>query len=323
VKHAPVDQLVALPDEEWDAAIEAAGKPYRFSHRAGAGRAFEAVYDEYRFEPYRVEYRDGTTLLVPLVRVERRTRDLTMLLGMPLGLEGTPIATAGTPGSEHVHGLFEALGGRGLLALHGGASGSPPGAAGSVFETHVLDLRPGFEWLWENAFSSKNRNSCRKAERAGVEVTRATDVDAYYDLYAAASLGWGYDEPPYPRALLGALVDSGDAELWLGRLEGEPVAGALLLQGSEDLLYWSGAVAAEHRTLAPGNAVIRTAIASACERGVAYFDFGASTGLPGVSAFKESFGAAEVTYRNVELSSRGYRAAARLRKAATRVRPGA
>jgi hypothetical protein len=322
VKPVAVDELVALPDEQWDQAIEASGRPFRFSHRAAAGRAFEAAYEEYRFEPYRVVYRDGTSLLVPLVRVQRRARGLTMLLGMPLGLEGTPIVTAGDPTAGHADGLFHALGGRGVLALHGGACGSPPGAGSAPFETHILDLRPGFEWLWDNAFSSKNRNSCRKAERAGVEVNLSDDVDAYYDLYAAASRAWGYPEPPYPRALMGALLESGSGELWMGHLDGEPIAGALLLHGSQDTLYWSGAVAAEHRTLAPGNAVIKTAIAAGCDRGTVTFDFGASTGLPGVSAFKESFGAAEVSYRNLELSSRGYRIAERLQRATARVRPG-
>lgn len=315
-----VEQLVQLDDKDWDAAVGASGQRFRFSHRAAAGRAFDATYCEYQFEPYRAVYSDGTALLLPLTRVNRRARDLTMLLGMPLGLEGTPVVVAGEPRAEHVHELFAALGGRGSLTLYGGAGGSPPGAQGELFATHVLSLEPGFEWLWEHAFSSKNRNSCRKAERAGVEVATSQDPDAYYHLYAAASRGWGYPEPPYPRRLFGALLETGEAELWMAVLDGDAIGGALLLRGSDDLFYWTGAVAAEHRTLAPGNAVIRTVIASACERGIGTFDFGASTGLPGVSAFKESFGATEVTYRNVELRSIGYRALTAVQRLASRRR---
>jgi hypothetical protein len=321
VSSVAVEELVRLADSDWDAALEETGAPYRFSHRAGAGRAFEAAYQGYRYEPYRVRFRDGVTLLVPLTRVQRRAPQLTMLLGMPLGLEGRPVALEGEPAIGHVHGLFKALGGRGSLALNGGASGSPPGN-GPQHATHTLDLRPGFEWLWEHRFSSKNRNSCRKGERSGVEVSRSTDVAVYFDLYARASRAWGYQEPPYPPALFSELLGSGHAELWLGRLEDRAIAGALLLRGSDDMLYWSGAVDAEHRTLAPGNLVIKTAIASACERGIGSFDFGASAGLPGVAAFKESFGASEVAYRSVELSSRTYRVATKLQRAARRVRPG-
>jgi hypothetical protein len=306
----PVRSLEVLTAHAWDAAIAASGVSFRFSHRASAGRAFEAAYAEYEFEPYRAQYEDGTTLLVPLVRVTRRVSALTMMLGLPLGLEGRPLVVEGELRGGHLGGLFSALPGCGRLTVHGGAGGDlPADGIRSEASTHVLELSPGFETLWEQSFSSKNRNSTRKAEKAGIEVSRAEDVGAYHALYAAASRAWGYSDPPYPRALLDALMDSGYAELWLGRLDDSPIAGALLLRGSDDVLYWSGAVAAEHRTLAPGNAVIKAAIQSACERGIAYFDFGASTGLPGVSAFKESFGAAEVRCGTVDLTSRGYRAA--------------
>jgi hypothetical protein len=305
-----VRSLQVLAGDAWDAAVAATGASFRFSHRASGGRAFEAAYSEYGFEPYRAEYDDGTTLLVPLVRVTRRLSALTMMLGMPLGLEGRPLVVDGELRGGHLRGLFSALQACGRLTIHGGAGGGlPPDGIQSEASTHVLELAPGFEALWEQSFSSKNRNSTRKAERAGIEVSRADDVGAYHALYAAASRAWGYTDPPYPRALLDALLDSGHAELWLGRLDGTPIAGAFLLRGSDDVFYWSGAVAAEHRTLAPGNAVIKTAIQSACERGIAYFDFGASMGLPGVSAFKESFGATEVRYGTVDLTSRRYRAA--------------
>jgi CelD/BcsL family acetyltransferase involved in cellulose biosynthesis len=52
----------------------------------------------------------------------------------------------------------------------------------------------------------------------------------------------------------------------------------------------------EHRSAAPSNAVIRAAIESGCERGLGFFDFGASGPLLGVQAFKEAFGAQERTY---------------------------
>jgi CelD/BcsL family acetyltransferase involved in cellulose biosynthesis len=304
---------VAVPgDAEWDEALAASGRPYRFSHRAAAGRAFEAAYPSYRFEPRRVSYDDGTVMLLPLVRVRRRVGALGMALCMPLGLEGTPLVLDGEVTPAHVHGLLDALDEIGMLQVHGGAGASPP-ATGRVTDglTHTLDLRPGFERLWEEAFSSKNRNVCRKADRAGVEVSEESTADgaaAYYALYATTSKGWGYAEPPYPQRLIGALVGSGTAELWLARLEGQPIAGALLLRGSQDLLYWSGALDRERQAVSPTNAVLRTAIESACARGIAYFDFGASTGLTGVEKFKASFGAQPCEYRSVELRSRAYAA---------------
>lgn len=320
---AEVAEVVPLEAEGWEAALAASGRPYRFSHRAAAGRALEAAYPSHRFTPYRVDYRDGARILYPLVTAARPIQSLSKLVGMPLGLEGTPIALAGELRGAHLEGLLRALDFKGSLHIHGGAGGSPP-AVGLVTShlTHVLDLRGGFDAVWSRAFDAKTRNMCRKAERAGVRVAEETTpaaLVAYYELYAKSAAAWGYSEPPYPRRLFEALLGSGAAELWLARLGGAPVAGAMFLRGSEDLLYWSAAVDREHRGAAPSNAVMRAAISSACERGVAYLDFGASTGLPGVEAFKRSFGAQPRDYRVVNTASTRQR---RLRRWENRLRSG-
>lgn len=311
MKPAQVEHLTRLGDDEWDACLSSSGHPFRFSHRAAAGRALEAADPSYRFEPFRADFADGTRALFPLVRSLRRLPSLTIAAGMPLGLEGTPIVLDGRLSAEHLHGLFQALGARGRLDVHGGAGGSPP-STGEVTSsvTHTLDLRLGFEALWNDCFSSKNRNKCRKAERAGVAVRRDSGpgaADRYYDLYSIATRSWGYSEPPYPRGLLRSLLDSEAAELWLAHHDGSPISGALLLLGSEDVFYWSGALNREFHSLAPSNAVIRAAIESACERGFTYFDFGASGRLTGVEKFKESFGAEPREYQSVRLSTRRYR----------------
>jgi CelD/BcsL family acetyltransferase involved in cellulose biosynthesis len=255
-------------------------------------------------------------MLLPVMHVKRRLAVLNMALCMPLSLEGTPLGLAEEPSAGHLHALRSALGDVGALTVHGGAGGSPACDGDcEAGETHTLDLRPGFDALWESSFSSKNRNSCRKAERAGVVVAEETNAEAaqsYRRLYEAATSAWGYDEPPYPPELFGALVDSGAAELWLARLEGRVIAGALLLRGSDDVLYWSGAMDREHQGVAPSNAVIRAAIESSCRRGFSYFDFGASGALTGVERFKTSFGAEARPFRSVTIASRAHRLASRV-----------
>lgn len=308
---ARVASLTQLTDQEWDAALLATGLPFRFSHRAAAGRALEAAFPSYRFAPCRVDYDDCSSILFPLVRVIRRVSSLSMALGMPLSLEGTPLPLAGAVQPGHIRALFGVLQGCGTLELSGGAGGSPP-AVGRVTAsvTHALDLVEGFGAVWSHAFTAKNRNMCRKAERSGVSVALESTSEGaagYHALYAASARSWGHTEAPYPGKLFTALVSSGHAELWLARLAGELVAGALLLRGSDDLLYWSGAMNREYRSVAPSNAVIRAAIEAACDRGVRYIDFGASAGLPGVEAFKRSFGAQPREYLVISLSSWRYR----------------
>ena len=111
-------------------------------------------------------------------------------------------------------------------------------------------------------------------------------VAAYWSLYETASRERGHAQPSHPRELFSALLDSGHAELWLARLDGRVLAGGMMLRGSDDLLYWSGAMDRRHQAVAPSNAVLREAIRSACSQDIAYFDFGASSGNAGVERFK-------------------------------------
>lgn len=313
---AEVEELAGLTDIEWDAAVEGSGQPFRFSHRAAAGRAFEIAYPSHRFEPCRVTYRDGTIGLFPLVRVARQLRGLSMFLGMPGGWEGTPLSIAGELRAAHIRGLFGALGGKGRLVINGGAGGMPPRVGEeSAITGHILDLRPGFESLWKS-FSRTNRKKFRRAERAGVATRRHDTPEArhdYYGLYEAATRSWGYSQPPFPRELFDALLSADAAELWLAYLDEEPIAGEIWLRGSDDFFAFTAAMDARHTAVGPGNAVRCAAIESASQRQVSYVDFGASIGLAGVEAFKESFGAQKRKFRSVELQSRSYRRLERLR----------
>lgn len=302
--------LEQLGDREWDAAVAACGRSFRFSHRSAAGRALERSDQSYEYMPSRVQYSDGSSILFALVRVKRRVGAASMVLGMPLGLEGTPLCANGTVAGSHLEALFAELDDCGLLELYGGAGGSPPQLANSApMVTHTLDLTQGFEALWTGSFTAKNRNMCRKAERGGVTVARDSSqqaAHAYAELHARNAQGW--ETPAAARgALIEALMSTGETELWLARLGELVVGGALLLRGSDDLLYWSGAMDRDHRDVAPSNAVLRAALESACERGLKYFDFGSSAGLPGVEAFKRSFGASPSEYSAVSLSSWRYR----------------
>lgn len=318
-----VTELAELTPGDWDAAVAGSGQPFRFSHRAAAGVALAAAYASYAYRPHRVRYDDGTCLLLPLVAVQRRLGPLSMLLAMPLGLEGRPLTVSGQPAAEHLTSLLGALE-AGRLDISGGIGGSPP-AAGRVspLSTHVLDLTPGYETIWSDSFPAKTRNMCRKAERSGLVVERderAEAISAYVALYRSSAAAWGYAEAPHPGVLFEQLIGSGFAELWVARLEETIVGGAVMLCGSDDLLYWSGAMNREFRHVAPSNAIIRAAVEDACGRGISYLDFGASTGLSGVEAFKRSFGAEEHRYTSVSLTRWGYRQLDRVQQGVARVR---
>jgi hypothetical protein len=306
-------ELRVLDAQSWSRQLADAGVRYRFSQRADAVTACERAYPEYSGRLYEAVYSDGARTLFPGVIARRRVPALTAFLAMPLGWEGTPIGVCGGVTAVHVDRFFRSLGNVGALRISGGAAGSPP-TIGRVRDTstHVLDLRPGFEALWKDRFTGKNRNTCRKAEKSGLVVRQLAaqeGADLYYDLYVSAARRWGHAEPPYPRLLFQALAASPHVEFWLAFKKEEVVSGAVLLMGSEDVFYWSGAMAPEFAGASPSNLVLRDAIRSACERGFRSMDFGASVGLPGVQRFKESFGAEPKPFRSVSLRTLGNRVA--------------
>jgi hypothetical protein len=308
-----IAEIRVLDAASWDRELAAAGVPYRFSQRADAVVACERAYPEYSGRLFEAVYADGARTLFPGVIAKRRLRALTAFLAMPLGWEGTPIALRGGVTAGQVEHFFRSLDGVGALRISGGAAGSPP-SVGRVkdLSTHVLDLTPGFDFLWNHRFSGKNRNTCRKAEKSGIAVRTMEAVhgaDLYYDLYAPAAREWGQAEPAYPRALFQALATSPHVEFWLGFKDETVVSGAVLLLGSQDVFYWSGAMARAFAAASPSNLVLRDAIRSACARGFRSMDFGASEGLPGVRKFKQSFGAEPRPFRSVTLGTLGNRMA--------------
>jgi hypothetical protein len=308
-----IAEIRILDAATWDRELTRAGVPYRFSQRADAALACQRAYPEYQARLYELSFGERSRFLVPGVLACRRLRTLSTLLAMPLAWEGTPIAIAGELGAGQVRAFFRALTGVGALRINGGALCSPP-SVGDVVErsTHVLQLSQDFGTIWTQRFTKKNRNTCRKAERAGITVERVQGTEGaelYYDLYTPATQAWGQAAPAYPRALFQALGGSAHVEFWLAFQGAAVVAGAVLLLGSDDVFYWSGAMDRTYAGLSPSNLVLRDAIRSACERGFRVIDFGASVGLAGVQRFKESFGAELKSFRSVSLHTFGYRVA--------------
>ncbi|MEX2527299.1 MAG: GNAT family N-acetyltransferase [Gemmatimonadota bacterium] len=301
-----MSELVSLTPKVWDERLLESGRPFRFSHRAEGVGALASTFSPHPPHLLEVRFQDGARFLIPTVKQVRAMEALSIHVALPLDWEGMPIPLDGELQAAHLHGLLQALGGGGLR-VHGGGRNSPP-STGTVrtHTTHILDLTPGFQELWASRFSGKNRNSCRKAEKSGVTVERRVGPEAfqaYVHLYRNTQVT-RQEGDGYPDALFSALAPSPFTEVWFAQQGGEVVAGAVFLQGSEDVFYWSGAMDREHQGAAPSNAVLKAAIHHFSEAGVRYLDMGASEGLPGVRRFKESFGAEPAEVRSVEITTR-------------------
>lgn len=188
----------------------------------------------------------------------------------------------------------------------------------TTHETAVIDCSDGLEAAL-SGMRGVTRRMVGQALRRGVSCERhPTDshgLDVYYAMLEEAFKGWGLAQPSIPRPLLDAVARHGgdDAELWFAMLEGEPIAGGFILFGSDELFFWSAAMRREFSTYRPSNALNARLIERACERGVRWYNLGASEGLSGVERFKTDLGATAIPYHRLSATTPRYRAYLALR----------
>ncbi len=193
----------------------------------------------------------------------------------------------------------------------------PDGFTGTTHETAVIDCSEGLDSVLAG-IRGVTRRMAGQAQRRGVSCGRATDasaVDDYYALLDQAAQGWGLKEPPISKRLLEAVVERGgdDVEIWFAEVDGKRIGGGVVFYGSEELFFWSAAMRREFSEYRPSNALNIALLNAACERGVHWYNLGASEGLPGVERFKRDLGARSITYEALTVSNRGFALYERLR----------
>ncbi len=186
-----------------------------------------------------------------------------------------------------------------------------PRAKRTEYETAVIDCSEGFDSVVAG-IRGVTRRMAGQAERRGVQLRLAdggiASVEAYYDILKEASKGWGLDRPPITEALLKAVARRGgnDVEIWFAEVDSEPIAGGVVLFGSDELFFWSAAMRRAHSQYRPSNALNLRLLQSACDRGVRWYNLGASEGLAGVERFKSDLGAIAKPYAVYTTQSRKF-----------------
>ena len=179
--------------------------------------------------------------------------------------------------------------------------------------TQMVSLNDDFERILAG-WSPRHRAAVRKAELAGVEV--AIDLrawDEYFDLYQAARRRWGDDSRTDHRRELFHLISNAEGAsgtgpaLWVARYGGEMVAGAILLYHRRHVVYWHGASNEEGLRQKAATLLHHHAMRDATLKGLSWYDFNPSGGLPGVAEFKRRFGAHEKQSNVFVTRSRVYR----------------
>jgi hypothetical protein len=181
---------------------------------------------------------------------------------------------------------------------------------------HVLDLSPGFAFIWDKKFKSVARTAIRKAEKSGLIVEKDTTgklVPVFYELFTQSLARWGIQqhEPLALARLRGRRRDPLEkfetiaaelgkgCQVWVAWLNGEPAASILVLQG-KNASYTRGAM---NKALAgptrANDLLHRMAIEDACSAGCHYYQMGETGESTSLAAFKGNFGAEPVPYSEI------------------------
>ena len=189
-------------------------------------------------------------------------------------------------------------------------------------QTAVIDLRGGMEAAI-GGFKGVARRMAGQAVRKGVTVAREQNgADTYYRLLEESARRWGLGRPHLPKIIFDALVELGreDVEVWIARYRGEAIAGGVMVYGSKEAFFWSAAMRGEFSSLRPSNLLNLEMVKAAVERGMDWYNLGASEGLSGVERFKESLGAEPIDYTTYSWQSPFYRKYQRVRSVLERRR---
>jgi hypothetical protein len=171
-------------------------------------------------------------------------------------------------------------------------------------KTYIISLSQDIEEIYKN-YSRGHKSAIKKATKAGVvvEVTEdIADYRAYHDVYLDSVDRWGDSvmgdftswamfEKIYELAQ--EMPDK--IKLWIGRLDGQVISGALIFYWNKSVVYYHGANHREFFSHRAANLIQHEIIKHAAQAEFAYetYDFGPSGVSDGVREFKRRFGGEE------------------------------
>lgn len=169
---------------------------------------------------------------------------------------------------------------------------------GTNFLRHVIDLESDVAAI-ESRLHSSARRAIRKAEREGLTVRRANDIESmrrFYRLMVLTRRKHGLLPQPWRffENIHRHLFSTGAGHLLLAEWRGRPVAGDLLLRFRDELLYKFNASDPRFLHLRPNNLLLWQAICTGSQLGCRTLDLGrCEEGNEGLRRFKLLWGSRE------------------------------
>jgi len=301
-----------------------------FFARPAWASALSAAFPHLRPHPVWVDCCGGR-VLIPLMQSLGRL-SWREFIGMPLGTYTCALREDGSLASSadfsSAIGVLERL--CDALAVTPWPLGPVPVVPSwrrKPHEAAVIDLSGGIDRALRGVAGVTRRMAGQAARRGVACAPMRSGLGAaiYYGILREASERWGLMRPPFPKELLEALVSYGgdDVEIWFAQCDSHPIAGGVVLYGSEELFFWSAAMRHAFARLRPSNALNFELLHAGAERKLAWYNLGASEALPGVERFKRGLGAHAVPYDELHRESVPFNAYSQIRASVRRLRPRA
>jgi hypothetical protein len=265
---------------------------------------------------------DGKRLIMPLVRRSYLPGPLAIQDSLPngWGMGGLLSSAPFTPEDARLvlrdlaqmPALRTSIRPNPLLA-EAWAAAKLPGMVAIPRVSHVLDLAGGADAVWTKKFSTNTRNMLRKAQKSNIEVESDTAgrlVPVFYDLLRLSFDRWAQQqhEPRWLsrlrnenrdplRKFQAIAANMGDAcRFWVARIQGQPVAAIMVLQGT-NVNYSRGAMNKALIGTSRANELLQwLAIEEACRVGARHYHMGETGTSTALAAFKGKFGADPISY---------------------------
>lgn len=169
--------------------------------------------------------------------------------------------------------------------------------------THIVELGTEFD-IVRKKFNRGQKSNLNQAKRKKVAIRQAEtqeDIIQYFCIYQQTIKRWSQNTTTtYPRELFLNLFLQRDRHIsfWLAEVEGEIVAGIIVLAWNRNLIYWHGSALRDYFKYYPNNLLQAAVMEWGCGNGFTHYDMGPSMGLEGVIKFKESFGAKPYEFKS-------------------------
>ncbi len=172
--------------------------------------------------------------------------------------------------------------------------------------TSVVDLTLPIDTLTDR-LHHKHRYNIGLAQRKGVAIEPSSDADVFWEMLqqTAEHDDFRTHDRLYYKKLLRFFTPTSDsgaselrAQLYLARVGGRPIAGAIMMEHGRTVSYLHGAMDREHRSLMAPHLLHWTLMQQYKQRGFSTYDLWGidADKWPGVTRFKLGFGGRTIEY---------------------------